>query len=329
MSSSLILASPQPVLFGGSGFIGSHVAEQACASGLRPATPVRTTNAFLTALRLPQTIIDFNDDRALIHSIAGHKVVYSCLANPRRHQPLATLRDVEVHLTKRLIRAAATAGARRFVLLSTVMVYGFTRPPRAIDECWPPAPDHPYTRIALEREQQAHAAADAVGIELVIVRPSNVLGQRDHQMMRLLEAFRRGFFPLFGREAWQFSAIDARDLGRAILFLGQHPPAAGQTWLVSGYDTSWRALHATLQRITGRPAYPLVIPRGAARALGQLIEWGCPYRWEPGLTRFSVDVMSHHTLFDASKLAATGFVTRYGLEDSLRAMTKTWQGETR
>lgn len=315
------LSNGKAIVFGASGYLGSHVAEQLRRAQRPVSAPQRsagTPSAFLTGIGIAPQRLDFASDAALERSIAGHDIVYCCLANPRRHQPLAALRAVEVELTGRVIAAAGRAGARRVVLLSTVMVYGFGRPPQPIDEDWPPAPEHACNRVALERELAARAAAAAAGVELAILRPANALGRRDRQMARLFASFRHGFFPLFGNEEYRYSAIDARDVGRAMLFLGDLPQAAGHVWLAKGYDTSWRELKRTLERLTGRHAVALRLPRPFARGLGNLIERACPHAWEPALTRFSVDVMSTHTLFDTRKIEAAGFRPRYGLEDSVR-----------
>lgn len=308
------------IVFGATGFIGSHVAEQLICAGHQVTAPVRGSvpNAFLHELGATQVAVDFSDDAAIEQVIAGHNIVYCCLANPRHHLPLEDLRAVEVHLTRRVIAAAGRAGARRVVLLSTVMVYGFARPPQAIDEDWPPQPTHPFNWVALERETTARAAATAAGIELVILRPANALGRRDRQMAQLFASFRRGLFPLFGRGAYRFSAIDARDIGRAMAFLGALPQAAGEIWLVKGYDTSWLELKAMLEWLTGRHAHALRLPKALARALGGIVEKVAPYACEPALTRFSVDVMATDTLFDTRKIAAAGFQPHYGLEASVR-----------
>lgn len=315
--------TPSPtVVFGASGFIGSHVAEQLRLTNHAVFAPVRQQQPFLQTLGVQQHLINFQDDAAMMTVIPRDSVVYCCLANPRRHLPLEDLRAVEVRLTARVIRAAAQAGARRVVLLSTVMVHGFDRPPIPIDENFPltqASSRHPFCRVAQEREQVAQQTAHDAGIDLLILRPATAIGARDQQIAKLIRSFRQGVFPLIGRENYRFSAIDARDIGRAMMRLGETPSPMEQIWLATGFDTSWQELGQTLTTLTGRHARTLHLPLSLARGLGSLIETLCPYRWEPDLTRFSVDVMSTHALFDATRLAQAGFTPEYSLTDALRA----------
>lgn len=306
------------IVFGASGFIGSHVTEQLIHMGQVVTAVVRTPNQFLQHIGAKQIVLDFSAPAALASALAAHSVLYCCLANPRRHLAMEDLRAVEVELTRQVIAAAAQAGLQRVVLLSTVMVYGFSRSMRAIDENDVPAPDYPFSRVALEREQVAQTIAARTGIELVIARPSMVIGRRDRQLRALINVAQKGIFPLFGGEDCPFSCMDARDLGRAMGQLGSLAQAAGQTYLLKGFDTSWLEIKASLACITGKPSCLLRLPKPLAMEWGHLLEVLLPYGWEPSLSRFAVDVMTTPTLLDDRKLCALDFHARYGLDDALR-----------
>jgi nucleoside-diphosphate-sugar epimerase len=306
------------VVFGASGFIGSHLVEVLHGQGQTVIAPVRTPNTWLAALGVRQVRLDFTDDAALTATMTPGVTVYCCLANPRRHLALAELRAVEVGLTGRVIRAAARANARRVVLLSSVMVQGFERPWQAIDEHFPVAPHYPFCQVALEREEAARATAAAVGIELAMLRPAYVLGARDRQMAPLFQAARQGLFPRFGCADWPFSAIDARDAGHALHLLADLPLAAGgDVWLAKGFDTSWAELQEVLARLIGRRLHALRLPRRLALGLGAVLESVVPYGIEPPLTRFAVEVMASPMLFDCQRITAAGFAPRYGLADAV------------
>lgn len=76
-----------------------------------------------------------------------------------------------------LVRAAAAAGARRLILVSSVKAMGETTAPgqpfRADDT---PRPQDDYGRAKLMGERAATAAARETGLELVIIRPPLVYG---------------------------------------------------------------------------------------------------------------------------------------------------------
>lgn len=321
----------QPVVFGGTGFIGSHVVEQLLHTCQHVTTPVRAgaDRAFLDSIGASPVVLDFSRQDDIVDVIEDHALVYCCLANPCHHLAPAELREVEVELTGRVIAAAAQAGARRVVLLSTVMIYGFSRPPQPIDEEYPPGPTYAFNRVALEREIAARDVAARAGIELVILRPANVLGRRDRQISRLFAACGKGFFPIFGREEFRFSAVDARDVGRAMAFLGTLASAAGLTYLLKGFDTSWLELKSAFEKQSRKDLQVMRIPLFLARLVGLISETLCPYGKEPPLSRFAVDVMSTQTLFDCGKILAAGFAPKFSLESSLGEILQAWDEDGR
>lgn len=308
------------IVFGGSGFIGSHVTEQLILAGHDVCVVVRSGSdtRFLQSISAKTQEIDFGCQQQITDVIVGHDIVYCCLANPKHHQSMEGLREVEVRLSAKILESAIAASAKRFMLLSTVMVYGFSRPARAIDESYPPKPTYTFNRVALEREETLKAIAGKNNIELVILRPSNTIGKRDFQMAQLFSSYRQGFFPIFGREEILFSGIDTRDIGRAMVFLAGLAEASNQTYLVKGFDTSWLKLKTTLDKINGKNPKIIKLPVALLKVFGFLCEKLLPYSSEPQLSRFSVAVMSTHTLFDTKKIADAGFTSHYSLEDALK-----------
>ncbi len=91
------------------------------------------------------------------------------------------IRAVNVEGTLNAFRAAAGAGARRFVYSSSVAAYGFHADnPVGMTEDWPVRPAarlfYAQEKAELERLLQEEAAARAAGIALYLLRPSIVLG---------------------------------------------------------------------------------------------------------------------------------------------------------
>lgn len=107
----------------------------------------------------------FEGADCIVHLAAPNEV--ECAADPE------TAIGTTVALTRNALDAARRCGARRFIYLSTVHVYGPMQ--GHIDEDTPPAPQHPYAVAHLESEQ-AVAAAAAGNFDAVILRLSNGFG---------------------------------------------------------------------------------------------------------------------------------------------------------
>ena len=305
------------VVFGGSGFIGSHVVEQMLLAGEQPVCPVRRSanSAFLESINADCLISDF-DDASLLKLLHGVDVVVNCIARPELHLSLAEHRKVDVELTARLLRLAIAAGVKRFLQLSTVQVYGFGRPAVAVNEDYPVSADYHFNQVAIEREQVLHDIADKADIELVILRPCNTVGARDPNFLQIVASHRKGFFPVFGKEV-RFSCIDTRDVGRAMVWLARKDHVEHHCYLLTGFDISWNQVKEKLDALTGKTSRLLYLPESMMMVVGYICEKLYPYGTHPPLTRFAVKVMSTNTLFDSSRIRQEGFHAHYSFDNML------------
>ncbi|MDG1581668.1 NAD-dependent epimerase/dehydratase family protein [Pseudomonas sp. GOM6] len=155
--------------------------------------------------------------------------------------PLAEFRRINTAATLALADAAAKAGVRRFIFISSIKVNGETTrmgaPFRADDL---PAPQDPYAISKLEAEQGLFQLAQRTGLEVVVVRPPLVYGPgvraNFQSMMRWL---RFGVpLPLGGIENRR-SLVALDNLVDLLVCCLGHPAAVGQVFLVSdGKDLS-------------------------------------------------------------------------------------------
>ena len=110
---------------GGSGFLGSHVADQLSESGYRVRIYDRTPSPWL---RPDQEMIvgDLLDCERLNQAVRGSEVVYNFAAiadlNQARDQPVRTV-QVNILGNVHVLEACRSSGVRRFVYASTVYVY--------------------------------------------------------------------------------------------------------------------------------------------------------------------------------------------------------------
>lgn len=310
------------VIFGATGYLGSHVAEQLALSGQPGLCLVRAgaDTAFLRSLGLPVAVVDFSSDAAIAAVIRPGDRVCNCIADTRMHASDAQRQVVEIDLTSRLYRAAQQAGAAVFVQLSTVQVYGFTRHTSVLDESSPTEGRYPYNRAAIAREQALLALYKPGGTRLVILRPSNTMGARDTSFLpNFLKSYRQGMFPVVNGGLAGYSCMDARDVGRAMLHAAGLPGEGIDLYVAKGYDMTWLALKAAMDKTTGRRTRLLDMPRALMMGVAWLCERLYPWGSNPPLVPFSVEVLCTTSILDDSKLRATGFRPLYGPEETLTA----------
>jgi nucleoside-diphosphate-sugar epimerase len=123
---------------------------------------------------------DVRDDAAMRAALDGADVVVHLAFLVTGNAPRRTTRSINVDGTLTVFRAAAEAGARRFVHASSVAAYGWHADnPERIGEDWPvrPAARLFYAREKAELEHLLEAEAAATpGLALYLLRPSVVLG---------------------------------------------------------------------------------------------------------------------------------------------------------
>lgn len=244
-------------------------------------------------------VIELNadvDDETLADAITGVEVVLNCSQawSPARR---LQFRKTPPPLLQRLVAAARRARVRRIVHVSTADVYGPAQPGQA-NENSPLRPVHAFERLKLWEERWLLESAE--DLEVVVVRPARIFGAGEDWMLpRLMGSLARGrvWLPGAGRARQTF--VSAADVGRACLAASDRG-RPGHSYLVGGFDSSWRDLLESAVRAVGvggtivNLPYDLLYLRALAMetvtAPGAVV-------W-PGT--YAVDVLGRHHFFDDS-----------------------------
>lgn len=307
------------VVFGATGFIGSHVVAQ-LAQSQHPVTAVVRPGAdiaFLASLNVRVEELPAYDTAALTRAIDDNDTVYNCIADVRPNRSLAEYRIVNVDLARTIAIAAARAGVRRLLQLSSVVAMGSRLPARAVTEDEPCTPRYPFERAMAEREQAVRDVQESVSMSCINVRPVGTIGARDKYFYRLYQAHRDGKFPIIGSGTRRASRIDTRDIGRAMVWLGERMRLEYDTFLVRGFESSDLELKAELDALRTEPAAILRMPATFAKIAAPFLEWLTPAGREPMFTRHIVAMHTGNALFDDTRLRAAGFRTLYNLHDAI------------
>jgi nucleoside-diphosphate-sugar epimerase len=251
------------------------------------------------ALAVEAPVIELNadaDDETLADAIRTVEVVHNCAESwsPARR---LRFRPDPPRLLTRIVQAARRAGVRRLVHVSTADVYGSDYAAK-ITEKSRLKPTHAYERLKLYEETWLQEAAEE--LEIVVLRPARIFGTGEDWMLpRMMQSLARGrlWLPAGGRVMQTFVA--AEDVGRACLAAADRG-RPGKSYLVGGFDSTWRDLLESSTRAAGVNADIASLPYDLAyvRALAAEATTANGAVIWPGT--FAVDVIGKPHLLDDS-----------------------------
>ena len=204
--------------------------------------------------------------RAVVHLAAR--------AHVTREDPAgaaAAYRAVNVEATRRLAEAAARAGVRRFVYMSSVKALGERSGAVPLRDGDTPAPKGPYGESKLEAERVLARIAGDSGMTAVALRPPLVYGPGVRAnflgLMRLVD---RGVpLPLAGISNRR-SLIGVANLADAAATAAAVPGPGGAFLVADGPALSTEELVRAVAAALGRPARLFPVPAALARLAGAL-----------------------------------------------------------
>ena len=267
---------------GGAGFLGLHLARRLVADGHE----VRSLD--LLPLEEPGLDVhelrgDVRDEAACRELVDGARIlVHAAAALPIRGSR-GEIRSVNVDGTLTLLAAAAEAGVKRVVFVSSTAVYGIPEK-HPIEEDDPLVGVGHYGESKIEAEEVCRAFMRR-GLECVILRPKTFIGPERLGVFEILFDWiregRRIYVLGDGSNRYQLLAVE--DLVEAIVLAARKRAAAGETLNVGAaeFATVRSDLQALIEhagsssRITPVPVRPA---EGVLRALelarlSPLVEW--------------------------------------------------------
>ena len=194
------------VVFGGTGFIGSHLVARLSAAGARVIVPTRRAERARHLIFLPRVEVvqaDVHDDAALRQLMAGKSAAINLvgLLHSRRGQPYGPdFKRAHVELPRRIVAACAAGKVPRYLHMSALGA----------------AIDGPSMYLRSKADGEVAARAEP-SVAATIFRPSVVFGEGDN----FLNTFARmqrwlPFIPLAGAET-DFQPVYVGDVAQAFV----------------------------------------------------------------------------------------------------------------
>lgn len=295
---------------GGTGFIGSHLAEEGRRRGAQVVVlgltdrPEERANAELLAKQGAEVLPGSITDAALCARAmdgATH-VFHLAVAMREGGKRDEFFESVNLDGTRRLLEAAGRGRVERFVYCSTIGIYGH-RAPGITNEDSPLRPGNIYERTKVAAEQLVRELAPASGVPYTILRPADVYGPRDQRLLKLFRGVAAGRFPLFGQGHGRRHMVYVDDVVSAFFAACERPAAAGQAVIVAGpASCTLLDLIEEVRRASGSARFGRRLPLAPMLGAAAVVEDVCKVlHLDPPIYRRRMDFFTSDAEFDISR----------------------------
>ncbi len=294
------------LITGGSGFLGRHLARQLLREGHIVISLARRSSRLLERLGAQQIKGDVLDRAAFAQAAIGADGIFHCAGRVERGGTATDLMRLHVEGARHAVEAAAEAGVARVVFASTSGVVGISADPSAMADDDSPyalalAAKWPYYLSKIYAEKAARASAEDLGVALVIVRPSLLLGPGDRRLSSSGDVLRFLKGQLQVVTPGGMAVVDARDAAQA-LQLAMQKGRAGEAYLASALNCTVEEFFRRVATLSQLQPPKAVVGGEAARLGARVVEFAARvFGRESPVDRESVEMGLYTWSVDSTK----------------------------
>lgn len=292
---------------GASGHIGANIVHELVSRGHSVSVSTRSLDRLraLKGLSVDAHVGDVLDQKSLRPAMDGAEVLFHAAAVYKNWtKDPEEMPRVALEGTRNALRAAKDAGVKRVVYTSSCNAIGFAKDLEKLpdEKTWNDAPHLPYVRAKVESEKLAHELAKDLGIELVAVLPTGVLGRFDHAVTPSTKTF-VDVLNKKGPLGFPMNLVDVRDVALGHV-LAAEKGRAGERYLLGGENADVETIAKAVREETGVEPKIGLPPGWVLATIAAIAETGSKLTGrEPMLTRAMVREItsSKGIVFDCSK----------------------------
>ncbi|MDF3052027.1 MAG: NAD-dependent epimerase/dehydratase [Geminicoccaceae bacterium] len=295
---------------GGTGFIGSHLAEEGRRRGAEVVVlgltdrPEEQANAELLSGLGAEVVSGSITDAELCRRAArgATHIFHLAVAMREGGKSDEFFETINLDGTRHLLQAATTERVQRFVYCSTIGIYGH-RAPGVTHEDSPLAPGNIYERTKVAAERLVRDFVENCALPAVVLRPADVYGPRDQRLLKMFKGVSRGRFPLFGGGEGRRHMVYVDDVVSAFFKACERDEAVGKGLIVAGpRPCTLRELLDRVASVTGSKRYGFRLPLAPMLGLAAVVEDICSaLAIDPPIYRRRMDFFHSDSAFDTSR----------------------------
>ena len=256
-------------LTGGTGFVGSHVADALLAAGFRVRALVRRPDDVGWLKDTGVTFVkgDVRDAPTLSSLVDGAAAVVHAAGKTSARNEEAYMAANAGGVANVAAAVCTRAPGAHVVLISSLAAAGPSRRGAPVKAADAPHPVSTYGRSKLAGEEALRRS----GVPFTILRPCAVYGPRETAIRDLFVAASRGVVPVLAGGRPRIQMVYGPDLAAAVLgALGRGP--GGETFFVAHPEVlDYSEIAETLSGLPSRRPFRLPVPAALIRVAGHIV----------------------------------------------------------
>ncbi|MFI5182157.1 MAG: NAD-dependent epimerase/dehydratase family protein [Thermoanaerobaculia bacterium] len=261
---------PLVALTGGTGFVGSHVADALLAAGYRVRALVRRPEdpGWLKGLDVEISKGDIRERACLDALVPGAAAVVH-VAGKTSAKSEADYMAANAAGTANVVTATKRrAGEAHFIFLSSLAAAGPSRNGNPVKVTAPARPVSSYGRSKLAGEEEVRRVS---GIPYTILRSSAVYGPRETAIRDLFVAASKGIVPVLAGGTPRIQLVYALDVAAAVIGALRRG-GRGETFFVAHPEVlTYESIARTLATLPERKPFLLPVPAALIRLAGVVV----------------------------------------------------------
>ena len=318
---------------GATGFIGRRLVERlveeeganvrALARSAEKATKFKQE---LSPLSVEVVIGDLSDLESLKNAAQGCQIIFHCAAWASDRGTREDFFKANVIGTKNIVDAATITKCQKFILVSSISVYGF-EPKDGTDETFAYDPTSGfYSETKVESEKVVKVAMEKEKFPAVIIRPGSVYGPRSGAWtLRPVKAIKEGkmFLIAGGKGLCNYIYID--NLIDAMIMATKDDKVLGQDFIITdGKSASWHEFFGYYGKMFGHNELKsLPLPLAYLAALIMEISEKFTGKKAP-ISRVAIGFLTRQATYNIHKAKnVLGYEPKIGLAEGMK-LTEEW-----